>query len=191
MTQAQEQLPTIRLALGDDFSMVQRQSSYRFARTDLGKIDAIIADTPFTFEYIRPSCDFILPPGRSFGASVDDWHVTGVNVSPHLKYLPQAAALETIGSYLPLLLQKSGWERAKNYISLEAAKSEFSDSQTDGDHTIRFEDWRCGDDKLYLEIERHWKKDESLPRLAETPYDLYVVTVKLRNEKVAAAYPGR
>lgn len=191
MIQAQEQVPTIRLTLGDDFALVQSQSSYHFPRTNLGKIDAIMADSPFIFEYTRPACHFTLPPGRSFGASVDNLHITGVNVSPHLKYLSEEDALDLIGNQLPLLLQGSGWERARDYLSLQAIKSEFSDSQTDSSHTIRFEDWRCGDDKLYLEIERHWKKDESLPKLAGTPHGLYVVTLKLRNEKVSAAYPGR
>ncbi len=191
MTSTYEQMPTIRLTLGDDFSTVQNQSSYRFPRTNLGRIDAIMADAPFIFEYTRPSCRFTLPPGRSFGASVDNWHITGVNVSPHLKYISQDDALQMIGSQLPALLQSSGWECTKHYISIEGVKSEFSDNRTQGDHTIRVEDWRCGDDKLYLEIERHWKKDESLPKLSTAPQDLYVVTVKLRNEKVSAAYPGR
>ena len=186
-----ERIPTIRLALGDDLSTVQRQSTYRFARTNLAKIDAIMANTPFIFEYTRPGCGFSLPPGLSFGASVDNWHVTGVNVSPHLRYISENTALDLTGNQLVTLLQKSGWERTKRYISLDSIQKEFADPQTEGDHTIRIEDWGCGDDKLYVEVERHWKSGESLPRLAGDSQDLYVVTVKIRNDKVSALYPGR
>jgi hypothetical protein len=190
MTASQQKLPTIRLTLGDEFVVIQRQSSYRFKRPPVNKIDLIIADTPVVFEYTRPSCQFTLPPARSTSSSIDNWHATNVVVSPHLEYLAGSDALELVAT-LSGLFENAGWKLTRQHFSLEQVKSIFADPNTDSDYTVRVREWRCSDDELYIQIERQWTKNESLPRLAGKKEDLYVVTVKIENDKIRSMYPGR
>jgi len=182
--------PIIGLALGDSFSDIRARSTYKFKRTQLSKLDLVSVSTPAILHYIHTGCEFILPPALSVSATIDDLHATSVVASPHLAYLGQEEALK-LASDLSELFSKSNWVLSKQYLSLDQAKAIFGDSKTPSDNIIRIREWRCGDDELYLQIERHWRQGEALARLAGAASDLYVVTVKIENDGVRAKYPGR
>ncbi len=189
MTIVQEKLPVIRLALGNDFLTVRRQSTYQFKRTELNRIDLIMSDTPVIFEYTRPGCEFSLPPALSFGASMNDLHTINVVVSPHLAYLVQDEAFGLIEN-LYILFESSGWKLTRRRFSIAQAKETFANPKTDNDYRMRLQEWQCNEDELYIEIARNWMADESLPQLSGKRNDLYVVTVKIENNRVRSQYTG-
>lgn len=190
MQASAEELPRIRLALGDDFERIQRQSTYQFPRKELGRIDIIAADKPVIFEYTRPECGFTLPPALSFGAAVDDGHAVSATVSPQLRYIPLNEALLLAGR-VSALLQKAGWKRTKQYASPDQTRAAFQEPNLDSDYTVRLENWKCGDDEIYIELARHWRATESLPQFSGAKTDLYVMSVKIENDRVREKYPGR
>jgi len=189
MQEPEKSLPTIRIMLGDDLQTIQRQSTYRFPRTNLGRIDIIAADKPFIFDYTRAPCDFSLPPGRSFGAAMNDLHAVSIMVSPQLRYISLDEAMGLIHD-LDRLLQAKQWKISKRYAATKQIQDRFRNPQVDTDLTMRFEDLTCGDDKIYLEIARHWRKGESLTQLTGRDSDLFVVTVKIENDRVQEQYRG-
>lgn len=183
-------LPVVRLMLGDDYEKVRQQSTFQFPRRELGRVDLIGASVPVIFEYTRPGSEFTLPAARSFAASVDDNHIISVTVSPQLAYISPEAALALVHQ-LAQLLEQSAWKMSKRYLSNAQARARLEDASQDSDVTLRVEDWSRGDDAVYLEVSRQWRKEDSLPTAAGKNYDFCVVAVKIDNDKVRAMYPGR
>jgi hypothetical protein len=190
MQQSAQRTPTIRLTLGDDFQTIQRESTYRFPPRELGRIDVVAVSEPVTLEYTRPGCAFTLPPARSFSAAIDDGHAVSVTVSPHLRFISFADA-ESLIDQVKQLLVTSGWTLARQYLSAEQVRGRFRDSQQSGILTLRTEDWRCLEDEVSIELARHWRQGESLPQAGGRNEDLYVVSVKIENDRVRTQYPGR
>lgn len=189
MEQSTEPLPTIRLMLGDDLKRVERQSTYNFPRKELGKIDIIAADKPFIFGYTRPGCDFILPPGRSFGAAMTEGYAVSITVSPQLRYMSLAESLNVLDD-IQARLRASTWTLARRRAGSDEIRGQLA-LQRDSQVTMSVEDWRCGEDEVYIELARHWGKGESLPQLAGRPHDLLVVSIKIENDAVRSRYSGR
>jgi hypothetical protein len=189
MARLKETLPTIRLALGDDFNTIREQSTYRFPPRTLGRIDVIAAGEPVIFEYARPGCDFRLPPARSFAAAVDDGHAVSVTVSPQLSYTSLGGALDLIAQ-IGAALGDRRWQLSKRYLNADQIRSRFGDLTVNSDVTVRVEDWRCGDDEVYVELARHWRAGESLPQLAGKEHDFCLVSLKIENDRVRRQYPG-
>jgi hypothetical protein len=185
-----QEYPIIRLALGDSFSEIRTKSIFQFPSREMTNLEVVASDTPVIFEYTRNGCQFILPPALSFSAAIDDLHATRVVVSPHLQYLKQSDA-EALIKKLISLFGSSGWSITKQYFSIEQVKTIFNDPKTPSDHTIRMLEWGCNGDELYLQIERHWRANDSLPRLTGRSEDLYVVTIKIENDRVRERYAGR
>jgi hypothetical protein len=189
MNPSAQTLPTIRLALGDDFEQIQKHSTYKFPRKDLRRIDVIAASEPVTFEYTGPG-SFTMPPARSFSAAIDDQHVVSLTVSPQLRYISLEDALQLLETVRGILRQ-GNWQVKKQYTTLDQMRARFEDSRQDSDLTVGLESWRHADDEVMVELARHWRREESLPRAAGRDHDLFVLSLKMDNDRVSAAYPGR
>jgi hypothetical protein len=183
-------LPVIRMALGDEYETIRRKSTFSFPSRSLTRIDVISTAEPVILEYTGPECRLILPPARSFAAAVNDSHAVSVTVSPQLAYVSTSDALDLVKA-IQRLLGQGGWQLARRYLSPDNVRARFADAAQDSDITLRIEDWQCGGDEVYIELARHWRQGDSLPRLAQREHDLCVVTIKLENDAVRARYPGR
>jgi hypothetical protein len=177
----------IKLTLGDSFERLQSQSNYDFGVNSLGNIELLVVAKPFVFQYIHPQYGFTLPPGLFLGISLDNKHVTSVDVFPHLRYI-NLENLLTLLRTLQQLFEQSGWQGSHTYNSLEEVRTQFSDAKRD---ILAFQKWQNGQgDEIYIKIERDWKADEFLPKFSGRNEDYFMVRVVIDNTKIFRQYSG-
>ncbi|NJO14971.1 MAG: hypothetical protein HC877_04255 [Thioploca sp.] len=191
MGQYQEDFYIIKLTLDDSFDRLQSQSSYDFGVKSLGNIELLVVAKPFIFKYIHPKYGFILPPGLFLGISLDNKHVTSVDVFPHLRYINMEEML-TLLRTLQQLFEQSGWQVSHVYHSLEEVRIQFTDTKRPWyKNIVGFQEWQNSQgDEIYIKIERNWKADEFLPKFSGQNEDYFTVRVVINNTKIFRQYRG-
>lgn len=208
---AKEELPMIRLALGDDFATVQSRSTYEFGRREISDTDLIATNTPLVFQYARPKCQFTLPPALFVGLGLDYAHVVFARVSPHLRYLTMDESLQLLDG-LGDTLRRAEWRQvSREYASGEELRREFADPTADRQLVVGVGRWECEGDEIYITLERSRQREEQTVApiranayaslllswggrqtvVPEGNEDLFTTTVKIDNEEILRHYSDK
>ena len=189
-----EQLPVLKLTLGDSFAQMQSQSSYQFDFKSLEHFQPLVIGKPFIFEYTHIKHGFSLPPGLFGAFTTYAGHVVSADLGPHLRYLTLSEMLILLEE-LKNLFESSGWQLQRTYSSLAEIEQIFTESKGVGHQDILgFKEWSSQGEEIYIELTRRWKAGQA-PPLVVGPHvdhnqDLFTIKVSIDNNQVWEKYAG-
>lgn len=200
--EAGQDSPVLRLSLGDSVADVTRFSTIVLPPGgDPERDPPFIVGTPLTVEYTRPGTAVRFPTGKFTSVAVEYGHAVQLRLSPHLRALTLAEALERARD-LGVLVERAGWRRTATDLPLERVPADVEAYQhTAVGRTIGYQAplarWAgAAGDTLILSIRRQSSATEIAAEnrmLGKTrpEVDHFLLSVDIQNAAVTQHYYQR
>jgi len=182
------EMPDIKVALGDSMQNVITRSSFKFDEPKNKYNWGHFSSSPNRFEYSDDGLSFELPEARYVLLATSLGHVVHIEVSPQVEYYTydeaKAGMLSLIG-----LFDKSGWIRDEEMNRLLKQPVDLINKieklpPTDGPETAAVMFWKNGDNKLQLKIKRIHAPGKRTSQAIGVTETLYLFVIHIDNKKI-------